>query len=92
MKRILLAVLVAAWSVCVQAEDDGLDSKVVITPSKDKRIKEYRVNGQLYMIEIVPKKGPSYYLVDTDGDGLMESRYNRVETDVVIPRWTLFSW
>ncbi|MFC1749101.1 DUF2782 domain-containing protein [Pseudomonadota bacterium] len=96
MKRITLAVLVALTAIGmpfgVQANDQGLEPEVVITPSKNNNIKEYRVNGQLYMIEIVPKKGPPYFLVDMDGDGLMESRQGRVGTDVLIPRWILLSW
>jgi len=32
-------------------------------------VTEYRVNGALAMVRISPKRGPVYYLVDSDGDG-----------------------
>ena len=96
MKRIMLAVLVSTMALGMtfeaQAEDQGLEPEVVITPSKSNNIREYRVNGRLYMIEIVPQKGPPYYLVDMDGDGLMESRHGRGSANILIPRWTLLSW
>ncbi len=71
---------------------DQFDAEVRITPKGDSQIKEYRINGALYMIEVTPTKGPSYYLVDTDGDGVMETRRHNVEPDVLIPRWTILRW
>jgi len=52
---------------------------------------EYRIKGQLYMVRIQPQLGPPYYLVDTDGDGILEARRDRV-SDISIPQWILFSW
>ncbi len=92
MKRTLLAALALTASLVANAGDQSLEPEVVITPSKNNNIKEYRVNGHLYMIEVVPQKGPPYYLVDMDGDGLMESRHESVKSDVLIPRWVLISW
>lgn len=96
MKRKVLAAWVAmvalGISPGIQAADQELEPEVVITPSKNNNIKEYRVNGRLFMIEIVPEKGPSYFLVDKDGDGLMESRHGNTEKRLLIPKWTLLSW
>ena len=72
--------------------DQTMEPEIVITPKEQGRIKEYRVNGQLYMIEIVPVKGAPYYLIDNDGDGLLESRQNHLEPALVVPRWTLLRW
>ena len=71
---------------------DQFDAEVRITPKNDSQIKEYRINGALYMIEVTPAKGPPYYLVDVDGDGVMETRRDNVESDILIPRWTLLRW
>ena len=95
MKRIKLLALASLLAVgfTAQAEDSSLEPEVVITPSKDKHVKEFRVNGRLFMIEVKPEKGRSYFLVDKDGDGLMESRFSHTELDnIVIPKWTLLSW
>ena len=52
---------------------------------------EYRANGQLYMIKITPDIGPSYYLMDTDGDGSLETtKHNLANPEV--PNWILLEW
>ncbi len=79
-------------SGAASAMDQSMEPEVVITPKEQGRVKEYRVNGQLYMIEIVPVKGPPYYLIDTDGDGLLESHQNHLEPEFVVPRWSLLRW
>jgi len=51
-------------------------------------VTEYRVAGQLRMVKVVPFRGPTYYLVDRDGDGRMDPAGNQVPTT-----WfKLFSW
>lgn len=72
--------------------DDQIEPSIVITEDKAIVIKEYRVKGQLYMIEIQPKKGRSYYLVDTDGDGSLETRRGEMSPDFLIPSWVLLKW
>ena len=63
----------------------------IIRKGKD-TIEEYRVNNRLYMVKIKPAIGPAYYLIDTDGDGTMDSRRGTVEEGMRIPQWVLFSW
>jgi hypothetical protein len=55
-------------------------------------IEEYRAGGVLYMIKVNPAKGSSYYLVDTDGDGNMETRQNDLQSGMLIPAWVLLRW
>ncbi len=72
---------------------DASVPEVVITPRKDERIREFRVNGVLYMIEVTPDKGPPYILVDMDGDGTLETRRHAFDgDDMMVPRWTLLRW
>jgi hypothetical protein len=51
-------------------------------------VTEYRVQGQLRMVKVVPPRGPTYYLVDRDGDGRMDPAKGETPTT-----WfKLFSW
>lgn len=68
-----------------------LEPEVTIIQREDAEVEEYRLNGRLYMIKVKPVVGPAYYLMDDDGDGRLESRFDGLSAPVV-PRWVLFSW
>ena len=70
---------------------DSVEPDITIRAEGDQLIYEYRVNGRLYMIRIQPQFGPPYFLIDTDGDGVMDIR-NNSPRDISIPQWVLFSW
>ena len=72
-------------------ENEFLEPGIVIAPDKKTTIKEYKVNGQTYMIVITPKKGIPYYLVDTDGDGNLETRHE-IGPNILIPSWVIMRW
>ena len=67
-------------------------SDVVIIQHKDETVEEYRIGGRVYMIKVEPGKGVPYYLVDTDGDGKLETHYSDLTENIVIPQWVLFRW
>ena len=69
----------------------ALEPEVTIIRKDDATITEYRVNGNLYMVKIVPFVGKPYYLIDRDGDGEMEGRTS-IYDDIIVPQWVLFSW
>jgi len=71
--------------------DEGFEPEVTITRRKETLIEEYRHNGTLYMIKITPKRGYPYYLIDSDGDGSLETRRNELSNPEVV-QWRLFSW
>ena len=73
-------------------EAEDLEPEVTIIKRGRDVIQEYRLNGQLYMVKIVPQFGFPYYLVDRDGDGQLESRYNRLEPDILVPSWMIYRW
>ena len=77
-----------------QQGQEEIEPEVVIIQREDKTIEEYRVNGRLYMIKVIPRNAPPYFLLDNDGDGAMESRLGAsdLEPDIMIPRWVLFRW
>jgi len=71
---------------------EAIEPQITIIQREDSTIEEYRVNGNLYMVKITPSVGPSYYLIDRDGDGQMESRFSGIHDDIIVPQWVLFRW
>jgi hypothetical protein len=101
--RIPVAILFALLVPLAAPAQDGTDSPeqdeterptpdVTIIQGRDKTIAEYRIQGRLYMIKVTPRKGPPYYLVDTDGDGNLETHRSELTEDLLIPSWTLLEW
>jgi hypothetical protein len=70
---------------------DAVEPDITIRSEGEELIYEYRVKGQLYMIKIQPQFGPPYFLIDTNGDGVMDIR-NSDPRDISIPQWVLFTW
>lgn len=67
------------------------EPEVTIIKRKGATIEEYRVNGQLRYAKITPSSGPAYYMVDTDGDGQLDTRHNDLRNPPV-QQWILWSW
>jgi len=53
-------------------QGEQIEPTVTIREEEDRRIEEYRFNGQVYMVKITPVGGVPYYYIDTDGDGKLE--------------------
>jgi hypothetical protein len=67
----------------------GSEAQIVIRPGgEDEVFYEYRVNGELVEIKVVPQVGPEYYLVPADGGGWIRES----ETELLVPSWVLFRW
>lgn len=62
--------------------------QIVIRPGEKEVFYEYRVNGQLMEIKVVPEVGPEYYLVPSDGGGWIQE----TDSDLLVPSWVLFRW
>lgn len=88
---LLLASLLALGPVAVMAEESASgEPDVTIRQDGDKTIQEYRVNGFLYAIKIIPKGGKPYFLVRADGS---DGNFVRSDNpDMLIPAWEIFSW
>lgn len=71
---------------------EELQPEVTITHRKDAEIEEYRINGQLYMVKVTPVVGPSYYLIDTTGDGNLNLRRSELDPAFLVPSWMIFRW
>jgi hypothetical protein len=72
--------------------DAELEPEVTIIKRDDETVEEYRVNGQLYMVKITPAKGYPYYLIDTDGDGRLDTRNSNLEPRIMVPTWMILRW
>ena len=88
---ITVALLISSASFA-ESPNEALEPEVTIIQKDDQKIEEYRIGGQLYMIKITPKNAPPYYLMDTDGDGNLETRRDDINSTIVGPSWKLFSW
>jgi len=71
---------------------ESIEPEVNIIKRKDATEEQYSINGQVYAVKITPVGGPAYYLIDTDGDGSLETTQNDIERGLNVPQWILFSW
>ena len=72
-------------------EDLSLETKVTIVKKGSDTVEEYRANGKLYKMRVVPAKGPAYFLVDPKGDGNF-SRVDGPAAKIAVPTWVLIEW
>ena len=66
-------------------EEDDIE----IVEGKDKTVYEYRQNGVLMMIKVVPKIGKPYYMVPADGAPHFQSLDHKKK---LYPQWVLVEW
>ncbi len=69
-----------------------LEPEITIIQKEETTIQEYRINGTLYMVKVLPRIGLPYYLIDQDGDGLLETQLSGIYTDPIVPQWILYRW
>lgn len=69
----------------------SLEPEVTIIKRKHAVIEEYRVHGILRYVKITPDKGPPYYLIDTTGNGQLDTRSDNLDNPP-INQWILFRW
>lgn len=73
-------------------DNDLLQPQIILRPAGAGKIEEYRIAGRLYMIKVTPDKGPGYYLVDSDGNGSMDTREEGLASHIAVPQWVLKRW
>ncbi len=82
---LLIAIGLFGWTHAF-AESIERGPDVVIIAGKDKVVYEFRQNGQLRMVRVVPKWGKPYNLVPRDrtrGCGDLE------QADMLVPEWVI---
>lgn len=73
--------------------DDVPGAETVVRIYEDmagNRVKESMINGAVFQIQVTPFHGFTYILMDTNGDGLFETRFNGHEPKFVVPQWVIF--
>ncbi|MCA1714956.1 MAG: DUF2782 domain-containing protein [Gammaproteobacteria bacterium] len=93
--RLLLLAAAVALSACAttgatgpEIPADAVES--TRTESNGDVISEYRVAGQLRVVRVTPARGPVYYLIDSNGDGRLDS--SKGEGPVSPVYYKLFEW
>ncbi len=71
---------------------ETLEPDITIRRDDRKTITEYRINGRVHSIKVEPVVGPTYWLVDTTGDGFTDTRYDNFYPPFAIPGWVIFRW
>lgn len=64
------------------------EPSIIIRHSENKTFYEYKVDGELVEIKVVPKVGPSYYLVPDENDSMKR----KSTSNLTVPKWVIFSW
>ena len=93
--RIALSSALLALAACatMPASDPATDIPPDAVPTTRTEangdvVTEYRVDGRVRALKVEPSRGPTYYLYDRDGDGIVDN-----ERDGVSPVYfKLFEW
>ena len=92
----LLALLTLPLSGCATMNGDDPTANLqgadltTRTASGGDVIEEYRIAGQLRIVKITPRRGPIYYLVDSNGDGKLDS--SKGEGPISPVQYKLLEW
>lgn len=73
-------------------DDEPMEPDITIIRKEKKTIQEFRKNGKLYMVKVIPDVGPAYYFIDTNGDGKMDVRRNDMDKGQDINQWKILEW
>ena len=86
---LLYFLLSASNSIAQASTDDFNDDDIEIVEGEERTIYEYRNNGILMMIKIVPKVGRPYYMVPADGSAHYQSLDHKKK---LYPQWVILEW
>ena len=97
---LLSALLLVFNSVYAQTAENTAATEAETDPTVEVRIrqagtttvKEFHQQGKVYKVEVAPKNTPAYILSDQDGNGSLNSSDTSIDSDLVLPEWTLGNW
>ncbi len=72
---------------------DEPEQKMIIRlyeDGKENRVREFEINGALFQVQVVPRSGLGYYLIDTTGRGRFDTRIEGDQPRLILPPWVLF--
>jgi|SRR6185436_11802167 hypothetical protein len=69
-----------------------LEEPVVRIPvQKEDRVEEVREGGRVVALKVTPPNGPTYYLIDSSGNGTWMRRES-LDDGVRVPMWPIYTW
>ncbi|HLF31554.1 MAG TPA: DUF2782 domain-containing protein [Xanthomonadales bacterium] len=69
-----------------------IEPTVTIREEEERVVEEYSYNGVVYMVKVIPDVGPAYYLIDSDGDGNLETAPDKGLSPVQPIHWKIKEW
>ncbi|MDR2614938.1 MAG: DUF2782 domain-containing protein [Candidatus Accumulibacter sp.] len=69
--------------------DDSVEPQVTIRQGENETVEEYRVNGRLYKLRVIPQRGEPYILVDHRGDGSFVPSEDPGLPGLSLPQWVI---
>lgn len=86
--HLFFLLLLCTGTLAQSSLEDFDDDDIEIVQGEDKTIYEYRQNGVLMMIKVVPKKGRAYYMVPAGGAHFEDLDHEKS----LYPQWTIVEW
>jgi hypothetical protein len=71
---------------------EEIEPTVTIREEEERVVEEYSYNGVVYMVKVIPDVGPPYYLIDSDGDGNLETAPDKGLSPVQPIQWKIKEW
>jgi len=69
-----------------------LDEPAVRIPvQKTDKVEEVREGGRVVALKVTPPNGPTYYLIDSSGNGTWMRRES-LDDGVRVPMWPIYTW
>lgn len=87
--RLIGLLFLISWSLPSWGQESSVDEPdIEIRYGEDETRYEYRVNGELVEIKVVPNVGPPYYLIPAD-----QGEWERSSTSrLIAPSWKILEW
>ena len=73
------------------ASDEGAPTVTIRSTRDGDKYEEYRLNGRVYMVRVVPAKGIPYTLIDENRDGRLDHS-DISKNDVSPVYYTIYEW
>ncbi len=75
-----------------EVPNDQFQSSIKVRQAGSTTVREYQNQGVTYKVEVAPEDTPAYILSDQDGDGNINNSDTGIDSDVVVPEWTIGNW
>lgn len=69
-----------------------IEPGVTIIHSEGAEFREYSAGGRVYAVEVIPKRGPPYWLYDIDNNGTLEMRGDFLNEMPPAAQWQILTW